>query len=168
MSWCHGGLRIVIHAEVGIKKVHDTVPCESHLLNNDYVSYKLRVYNEFCRKSWAKHHPCVMVRRSEGLHSLCVVRRKWLFLESSPDKGTTDPFSNFNSQHTDSGIYPSQYANFSKTRPYHSRRWFLDICWLQVFCSFKLVLYPREVCSHFFNVLCNILYSLYIALRPVV
>jgi hypothetical protein len=67
---------IVIQPDMGIVKVHNTVPCESRLIIKQDVSYKLCVYNTFCKKPLAKHHPCMMVRRSKGLHSLDVVWAK--------------------------------------------------------------------------------------------
>jgi hypothetical protein len=139
MSWCHSGVRIVSHPDMGIMNVHNTVPCKSRLISKRDVSYKLCVYKAFCEKPLAKHRPHTMVRRSEVLHSLDVVRVKWLFMENSPDKGNTDTFCSRNSSHTGSGIFfhSSQYANFSKTRPYLSRHWFLDICWLGHFCPLK-------------------------------
>jgi hypothetical protein len=92
MSWCHGGVGVAIHLDMGIMKVHNTVPCESRLINKQDVSYKLCGYNAFCEKPLAKHHPCTMVRRSVGLHSLDVVGVKWLLMENSSDKGNTDSF----------------------------------------------------------------------------
>jgi hypothetical protein len=73
MSRCRGGVGIVIHPDMGIMKVHNTITCESRLISKQYVSYKPRVYNAFCKKPVAIHRPCMMVRRSEGLHLLDVV-----------------------------------------------------------------------------------------------
>jgi hypothetical protein len=38
-------VRIIIHPDIGIMKVHNTVPCESCLISKQDVSYKLCVYN---------------------------------------------------------------------------------------------------------------------------
>jgi hypothetical protein len=40
---------------------------------------------------------------------------------------------------------PTQILTFS----YLSRHWFLDICWLGLFCSFEWVLYPLKTCNLF-------------------
>jgi hypothetical protein len=107
---------------MGIMKVQNTVPCEFCLICQQDVSYKLCVYNALSKKPLAKHHPCTMVRRSEGLHSLDVVWVKLLFMENSADKGNTDTFSSCSFSQTGSGmIFPSQYTNFKKTCPYLSR-----------------------------------------------
>jgi hypothetical protein len=98
----------------------------------------------------ARHHPCMMVRRSEGLHSLDVVWVKWLFRENSVYKENTDTISSCNSLHTGYKFFhSSQYVRFVKTYPYLSRNWFLDILWLGLFCSFKWVLYPLKACNPF-------------------
>jgi hypothetical protein len=93
MAWCLSGVRIVIHPDMGIVKVHNTVPCESHVISKQDVSYKLCVYNTSCEKPLTKHHPWTMVRRSEGLHLLDVVWVKWLFMGNSSDEGNTNTFS---------------------------------------------------------------------------
>jgi hypothetical protein len=41
MSWCHGGVGIVIYTDIGIMEVHSTVPCESCIISKQDVSYKL-------------------------------------------------------------------------------------------------------------------------------
>jgi hypothetical protein len=46
-----------------------------------------------------------MLRRSEHLHSLAVLCVKRLFMENSPDKGSTGTFSSCSSSHTGSGIF---------------------------------------------------------------
>jgi hypothetical protein len=66
LMWYHGGVWIVIHPDMGIMKFHSPVPCESCLISKQDVSNKLCTYNAFLL---AKHHPCMMVSRSEGLHS---------------------------------------------------------------------------------------------------
>jgi hypothetical protein len=59
---------------MGIMEVHNTIiPCELQLISKQEVSYKLYVYNTFSEKTLAKHHPCTIVRRNMGLHSLDVV-----------------------------------------------------------------------------------------------
>jgi hypothetical protein len=101
----------------------------------------------FCEKRLAKHHLCMMERKSDDLHSLDVKWVKWLFMENSPDKGNTDTFRSCSSSHKGSGIsfHSSQCANFSKTSSYVSRHSFLDICWLGRFGLFKLILYLHKV-----------------------
>jgi hypothetical protein len=145
VSWCHGGVWTV----KDIMQVHNTAPCESRLISKQHVSYKLCLYNAFCEKRLAKRHPCTIVGRSEGLHLLDVVWVKWLFMENSLDKGSTDTFSSCNSLHIGSGIFShsSQYANFSKTRPYLGRHWLLDIRRLGFFCSFEYYTPLRPVTS---------------------
>jgi hypothetical protein len=64
---------LIIHPDIGIMKVHHNIPCEFCLITKLGVSYKLSVYNAFCEKPLAKHHPCTIVRRSENLYSLDMV-----------------------------------------------------------------------------------------------
>lgn len=82
-----------------------------------------RVYSAFCEKPLAKHHPHMMVEKSDGLETLDVVWVKESFTKNSADKGNTNNFSSCNSSHTGFGTYfhSSQYANFSVTPPYLSR-----------------------------------------------
>jgi hypothetical protein len=49
MSWCHIGVGIVIHPDMGIMKVHNTIPCESCLIIKHDARHKLCVYNAFYR-----------------------------------------------------------------------------------------------------------------------
>jgi hypothetical protein len=44
-------VRIIIHPDIGIMKVHSTVPCECCLISKQDVSYKLCVYNTIRKKS---------------------------------------------------------------------------------------------------------------------
>jgi hypothetical protein len=91
--------------KTSIVKVHNTVPCESHLISKQDVSCKLCVYK--------KSHPCTRIRRSEGLNSLDVVWVKWLFMDNSPDKWNAGTLSSWNSSHIGSGVFCSpHYVNF--------------------------------------------------------
>jgi hypothetical protein len=143
--WCHGGVEIVIHPDMGIMKVCNAVLCESFFVSKQDVSCKLCVYDAFCKKPLAKQCPYTMVRRSEGLYSLDVVWVNWV---------DTDNFSSWNSSHTGSEIFQlSQYAYFLKTCPYLSRHWFLDVYCSGLFCSFKWVLCPLKACNPSSNTL---------------
>jgi hypothetical protein len=71
-----------------ITTVHNTVLCESRLISKQDVSYILCVHNTFCKKPLARRDPCTMVR-SEGLHWLDVVSAEWVFMENSPNEGST-------------------------------------------------------------------------------
>jgi hypothetical protein len=64
---CHGAVGTVIRPDMDIMRVHNIVPCESHLIIKEDVSYKLCVYDEFCEKPLTKDSPCTMIRRSDGL-----------------------------------------------------------------------------------------------------
>jgi hypothetical protein len=145
MSWGHGGVGTVIHPNIGIMKVHSTVPCESHLISNCVFT------TQFARSHWQNTALALWPGGVRACTSLDVVWVEWLFEENSPDKGNTDTFSSCNSSHTGSGIFlhSSQYANFSKTHPYLSRHWFLETSWLGLLCSFKWVLYPLTACCPF-------------------
>jgi hypothetical protein len=50
--WYHVGVGIVIHPDMGIMKVHNSMTCKSHLTNKENVSYKLHVYNAFYERPW--------------------------------------------------------------------------------------------------------------------
>jgi hypothetical protein len=123
-SWCHGGVGAAIHPDMGITRVHNTVPCKSRLISKQDVSY-----NAFCEKTLAKHNPCTMVRWGVGLHSLDVVGLRRLLMGNSPDKGNTD-----NLQELQFFAHRFLYLLplFSICEPL-SRYWFLGMWWLGLF-----------------------------------
>jgi hypothetical protein len=151
--WCLDATvawRMAIHPAWVLRKF--TIPSLVNPASSVYRTLATKcVYNAFCEKPLTKHHPCTVMKRTEGLHSLDVVRVKWLFMENSPDKGNTGTSSSCNSSQTGSGIFfhSSQYMNFSKNRPYLSRHWFLGITLTGTFCSFKWVLYLLKCCNPF-------------------
>lgn len=53
MSWCHSSVGFAIQPNMGIIKVHNEVPCESHLISEQDVSCKLCVYNTYCKTQWS-------------------------------------------------------------------------------------------------------------------
>jgi hypothetical protein len=86
------------------------------------VSYTLWVYKTLCEKPLAKYYPCTMVRRTEGLHSLDVVRVKWYFTVNSPDKRNTDLSGIFFHKHSPYlGVRTyGDWAYFAHLREYHT------------------------------------------------
>jgi hypothetical protein len=44
----YGGVRTGVHPDMGIMKVYNDVPCESHLVSKWDVRDNLCIYNEFC------------------------------------------------------------------------------------------------------------------------
>jgi hypothetical protein len=81
LSWCHGGVGIVIHPDMGTIKVHSTVQCESYLISKQDVRYKLCLH-WLCVKPLAKRHPCATVRSE-------VVWLKSVFIKNTLGKART-------------------------------------------------------------------------------
>jgi hypothetical protein len=132
MSWCHGRVGTVSRPDMGTMKDHSTVSCESRLTSEQNVSYRVWVYNAFCEKSLAKHHPCTIVM-SEAFHSLETVRVKWLLMEISPDKGVPGSYSSFLNTRTSQKV-----AYFSAATDFRIR----------VDCNlFKWIPHPHIYCT---------------------
>jgi hypothetical protein len=101
------------------------------------------VYNAFCEEWLAKSHPCTTVGRSGGGMGKVTVHGEF------SRQGERRYIQSCNSLHTSSGIFShtSQYANFSKTRPYPGRHWLMDIRRLGFFCSLEYYIPLRPVTS---------------------
>jgi hypothetical protein len=141
MSWCHGGVGIAIHPDMGIMRVRNTVPCQSCCISKQDVSYKKCVYNAFSENPRAKHHPCTTWSDSS-----------WGILQT---RGTPIP----SAAAIPRTLVPRLPPLFSKTRPYVSRHRFLGIAdWefpvnLSEYCSpLKPVTFFNAPCNKFLNV----------------
>lgn len=64
-----------MQSNMSIINVQNTVRCKSHLISKQHMVHKLCIYNSFCEKPLTKYHPYTLVRGSECLHSLHIVRK---------------------------------------------------------------------------------------------
>jgi hypothetical protein len=135
----------------GYYESYKTIPCEFRLISKQNDSYKLCVYNAFCEKPSAKHHPCTMVRRSMGLHSLDVVWVEWLFMENYPDKGTADTFRKAHWIRDRLPLSTRELLENSAIPQQALTSVRLDVCCLRLTGAFKWTVYPLKACNPFYT-----------------